>query len=161
MPNLILCFFRIDVVVRAQLVPGMFLIGLDNQPHQMVPHYVAFIEVAERQTWNGAQYGSSLYETRTPVGGKINLGDVARNHCLGVHADARQEHFHLLGRCVLRLVENDESVVQRPAAHESQRGDLYNPVLDEPLDLVHVQKDMQRIIQRAEIRIDFLFNVSR
>ena len=69
----------------------MFLIGLDNQPHQMVPHYVAFIEVAERQTWNGAQYGSSLYETRTPAGGKINLGDVARNHCLGVHADARQE----------------------------------------------------------------------
>ena len=39
-------------------------------------------------------------------------------------AEARQEHAHLLARRVLRLVEDDEAVVERAAAHERERRDL-------------------------------------
>ena len=37
---------------------------------------------------------------------------------------ARQEHLDLRQGSVLRLVQNDEGVVQRAAAHVGQRGDL-------------------------------------
>ena len=36
-----------------------------------------------------------------------------------------EEHLHLLGRGVLRLVEDDEGVVERAPAHEGQRRDLH------------------------------------
>ena len=43
---------------------------------------------------------------------------------LRAEPEPRQEHLHLLGRRVLRLVEDDERVVERPAAHERERRDL-------------------------------------
>ncbi len=39
-------------------------------------------------------------------------------------AETREEHLHLLRRRVLRLVEDDERVVQRAPAHERQRRHL-------------------------------------
>ena len=56
--------------------------------------------------------------------GQVDLGDVAGDHDLGAEAEAGEEHLHLLGRGVLRLVEDDERVVERAAAHVGQRGDL-------------------------------------
>ena len=56
--------------------------------------------------------------------GQVDLGDVAGDHGLGADADAGEEHLHLLGRRVLRFVEDDEGVVEGAAAHEGQRCDL-------------------------------------
>ena len=56
--------------------------------------------------------------------GQVDLGDVAGDHDLGAEAEPGQEHLHLLGRGVLRLVEDDEGVVERAAAHVGQRRDL-------------------------------------
>ena len=56
--------------------------------------------------------------------GQVDLGQVAGDDRLGADADARQEHLHLLRRRVLRLVEDDEGVVERAPAHEGQRRDL-------------------------------------
>ena len=58
------------------------------------------------------------------AGRQVDLGDVARDHHLRAEAETGQEHLHLLGRGVLRLVEHDERVVQRAAAHVGERGDL-------------------------------------
>jgi hypothetical protein len=49
---------------------------------------------------------------------------------LRVEPDAGEEHLHLLGRRVLRFVEDDERVVERAAAHEGQRRDLDRGALE-------------------------------
>ena len=53
--------------------------------------------------------------------------------------EARQEHLHLLGRRVLRFVEDDERVVQRAAAHERDRRDFDDAALEQPLDALGVE----------------------
>ena len=61
---------------------------------------------------------------------QVDLRDVAGDHRLGAEADAREEHLHLLGRGVLRLVEDDEGVVQRAPAHVGERRDLDGAALE-------------------------------
>ena len=56
--------------------------------------------------------------------------DVAGDDGLGAEADAGEEHLHLLGRRVLRLVEDDEGVVERAPAHEGERRDLDGAALE-------------------------------
>ena len=62
-----------------------------------------------------------LQQSGTPRIGQIDLRHVSRDHGLGVIAEPRQEHLHLLAGGVLRLVHDDERVIQRAAAHESER----------------------------------------
>ena len=69
-------------------------------------------------------------QPRARAAGQVDLGDVAGHHGLGPEPDAGQEHLHLLGRGVLRLVEHDERVVERAAAHVGQRGDLDRAAVD-------------------------------
>ena len=64
-----------------------------------------------------------LHESRQAAD-EVGLRDVAGDHDLAAEAEAREEHLHLLGRGVLRLVEDDERVVQRAPAHERERRDL-------------------------------------
>jgi hypothetical protein len=47
--------------------------------------------------------------------------------------DARQEHLHLLGTGVLRLVKNDKGFVQRTAAHEGEWRNFDNIAFDQAL----------------------------
>ena len=56
--------------------------------------------------------------------GRVDLRDVAEAHDLGARAGARDQRLHLLGREVLRLVEDDVAVEEGAAAHEIQRADL-------------------------------------
>ena len=64
---------------------------------------------------------------------EVDLRDVTGNDHFGAKAQAGQEHFHLFRRGVLRLVQNDEAVVQCPSAHISQRGNLDVAALHIPL----------------------------
>ena len=56
--------------------------------------------------------------------GRVDLRDVAQADHLGAGAGARDQRLHLLGRQVLRLVEDDVAVEEGAAAHEVQRADL-------------------------------------
>ena len=44
------------------------------------------------------------------IAGEVDLGHVAGDDDFRAEAKARQEHLHLLGRCALSLVEDDEAV---------------------------------------------------
>ena len=55
---------------------------------------------------------------------------------------------------VLGFVEDDDAVVQRPAAHEGERDHLDHVVDHEPLDLLEVHHVVQGIEQRAKVRVD-------
>ncbi len=73
--------------------------------------------------------------------GDVDLGGVAGDHDLRAEPDAGQEHLHLLRRRVLRLVEDDEAVVERAAAHERERRDLDGLAFEQllcPLGIDHV-----------------------
>ena len=71
-----------------------------------------------------------------------------------------QEHLHLLGRGVLRLVEDDERVVERAAAHERDRRDLDRAALDQTRGALGVHHVVERVVERAQIRIHLLLQVA-
>ena len=91
---------------------------------------------------------------------QIDLADVAGDHAFAAEADARQEHLHLLGRRVLRLVEDHEGIVQRAPAHEGQRRNLDQALLEGPRHLVETHQVVQRVVERAQIRVDLLRQIA-
>ena len=88
--------------------------------------------------------------------GEIDLGDVAGDDDLGPESEAREEHLHLLGRGVLRLVENDERVVERATAHVRERRDLDDARLHQLRDRLDVHHVVQRVVQRPQVRVDLV-----
>ena len=72
-----------------------------------------------------------------------------------------EEHLHLLGGGVLRLVEDDERVIERPTAHVCQRRYLDDPGGHQLRDQLGVHHLVQRVIQRAQIRVDLLAQRAR
>jgi len=90
----------------------------------------------------------------------FDLVRVAADHHPAAHPEARKEHLHLERRGVLRLVEDDEGVVERAAAHEGDRRDLDLAAGDAPLDLLGREHVVERVVERAEIGIDLLLHVA-
>ena len=76
------------------------------------------------------QHVAHMDEAGALLARQVDLRDVAGDDDLRAEAEPRQEHLHLLRRGVLRLVEDDEAVVERPPAHEGERRDLDRPALD-------------------------------
>ena len=92
---------------------------------------------------------------------QIHLGLVAGDDRLGSVTEPRQKHQHLFRRGILRLVQDDERVVQRAAAHVGQGGDLNGSALGVPDNLLGGQHVLQRVVQRAQIGRDFFVKVPR
>ena len=94
------------------------------------------------------------------AGRQVDLRHVAGDDRLRAVAEAREEHLHLLGGRVLRLVEDDEGVVQRAAAHEGERRHLDRAALDQLAGAVEVDHVVQRVVERAEVRVHLLRQVA-
>ena len=135
-------------------------VGLDDPLHQLVAHHVALVEVHEGDALDLAEDAQRLDQAGRTAVRQVDLGDVAGDDRLAAEADARQEHLHLLGRGVLRLVEDHERVVQRAAAHEGERRDLDGAALEQPLDLLGLEHVVERVVQRPQVRIDLLLQVA-
>ncbi len=93
-------------------------------------------------------------EQAAAAAGHVDLGGVAGDDGLGPEADAGEEHLHLLGRRVLRLVEDDEAAVERAAPHERQRRDLDGAPLEQPLRALGLDHVVERVVQRTQVRVD-------
>ena len=100
-------------------------------------------------------------EKATLVASYVNLGRVARDNDTRTESDTRQEHFHLLRRRVLRLVENDEAVVQGPATHEGERRDFDHLLLDQTLHTLHVEHVVEGVVERPKVRVDLCHQIAR
>ena len=94
------------------------------------------------------------------AGGQVDLRHVAGDHRLRAVAEAGEEHLHLLAGGVLRLVEDDERVVQRAAAHEGERRDLDDAALQHLLRAVEVDHVVQRVVERPQVRVDLLGEIA-
>src|SRR5262249_57893991 len=91
---------------------------------------------------------------------EVDLGDIAVDDGLAAETDAREEHLHLLGRGVLRLIEYHERMVERAPAHERQWSDLDGAAIEELHDLVEAHQIVKRIVERPQVRIDFRRHVA-
>src|SRR5690606_14286285 len=88
--------------------------------------------------------------------GEVDLGDVTGHDDLGTEAEPGEEHLHLLGRRVLRLVEDYKCVVKCTTAHVGQRGDLDRAVRHQPGGRVRIHHDVQRVVHRPQVEDDLL-----
>ena len=113
------------------------VVGADDAAHERVAHHVASVK---RDTADAldAVAGCAIASTRPDFwpGGRSIWRRVAGDDHARALAEAGQEHLHLHRRGVLRLVEDDEGVGQRAAAHEGERRDLDHAGLQAALDLV-------------------------
>ena len=86
--------------------------------------------------------------------GQVDLGHVAGDDDLRAEPEPGQEHLHLLGRRVLRFVEDDERVVQGAAAHVRKRRDLDRAPVHQAVPRLGVEHVVERVVERAQIRVD-------
>ena len=139
----------------------VLFVSVDDALHQMVPHHIALIEVHKRNPIHVAQNIRRFHQPAAPRVGQIDLGDVAGHHALGVESHAGDEHLHLLAGGVLRFVEDDERIVQGAPAHEGDGRDLDHIFLQIAVHLLRFQQIVERVVQRPQIRIDFLLQRAR
>src|SRR3569623_764136 len=97
--------------------------------------------------------------------GRVDLGNVAQAHHLGAGAGTGDQRLHLLGREVLRLVDDEELVEEGAAAHEVERLHFY-PGTDQVLRgsaspfagiVVALVQYVEVVFQCAHPRRHFLF----
>ena len=93
--------------------------------------------------------------------GQVDLGQVPGNDHFAAYTKAREEHFELLHGGVLRLIENDHRIRECTTAHESKGGYLDDAFLHELIEFGIGQHVLQRIVKRLQVRVDFLFHVTR
>lgn len=91
---------------------------------------------------------------------RVDLGAVAGDDHARALAQTGQEHLHLHGGGVLRLVQNHEGIRQRAAAHEGQGRDLDALFLHQLLHLLRGQEIVQRVVKRLHIGIDLFLHVA-
>src|SRR5215831_17547729 len=128
--------------------------------NQGVAHYIDLGEVGEGDPLDVAQDLTGVGEARGTTSGQVHLSHIPGNHRLAVEAQAGEEHLHLLDGGVLRLVENDECVVERAAAHEGKRRYLDRALVQKVGGEIDVQHVVQSIVERAQIGVYLLGQIS-
>src|SRR2546423_949560 len=135
--------------LRAGLL-GVQLVRLHDPLDELVSHDVLVPEADECDAVDRGEDVLHLDQPRGLLARQVDLGHVAGDDHLGAEAEPRQEHLHLLRARVLRLVEDDEGVVQGAAAHEGERRDLDLAafhVRGEPVGVEHV---VERVEERPQ-----------
>ncbi len=120
-----------------------------------MPHDVVAVELDEREVGDAVEDVTHREQSAAAASlGQVDLGDVAGDDDLGAEPEPGQEHLHLLGGGVLRFVEDDERVVERATAHERERRDLDGAALHQPGHDLRLEHVVQRVVERAEVRVD-------
>src|ERR1700730_925350 len=119
----------------ARLGSAIFVVSLDDALHQAVADDVALIEIDERDAFDLSDHIDRLDEAGAPVVRKVDLRHVAGDDRFRIETQTCEEHFHLLARGVLGLVEDDEGVVERTTAHEGERRDLDRILIEKTLEI--------------------------
>src|SRR5688572_20329892 len=124
---------------------GVRLISLDDHLHQLMAHHVFFVEVNKFNPFYIGQHAFSLDQATSFSGWQVNLRYVAGDNGLGAKTDSREEHFHLLARRVLGLIQDDERIGQRATTHKGQGRYFYDAFLQEACDALVVDQIKKRV----------------
>src|SRR5258708_5460970 len=93
----------------ARRLPGVKpLIGIDDVGHELVPHHVVTGQPGEVHVVAPVQDVLHQAQAAGRAGRQIDLRDIAGDHDPRAEAEPGEEHFHLLRRGVLCLIEDDK-----------------------------------------------------
>ena len=73
----------------------------------------------------------------------------------------REKHFHLVGGRILRFVEYHKAIAERAPAHECQWSNFDLVLRPQLLHLVIGQHVAQSVVERPEVGVHLLGQVSR
>ena len=124
-------------------------------------HHVLFGQAHLSDAVHMAQHLQGVDQTAAGLFGQVDLGHVAGDDHLAAHAHTGQEHLHLFGGGVLRLVQNDKGIVQRAPAHIGKGRDLNDLLFKQFLEGFRPQQIKQPIVQRAQIGVYLVLQVAR
>ena len=88
------------------------------------------------------------------------MGHIAGNYGLRAVTEPGQKHFHLFRGGVLRFIKNDESMIERAAAHIGQRRDFNHLALKHAGGFFNTEQVIKRVVERAQVRVDLLREVA-
>ena len=114
----------------------------------------------EIKAFDAGELFFGIFQAGFDVARQIDLADVAGDHGFGAEADAGEKHLHLLGRGVLRFIENHISAVERAPAHIGQGRDFDQAFFQKLGHAVEAHQIVKRIVKRAQIGVDFLRQVA-
>ena len=101
-----------------------FVVGFYDTLDELMADDVLFLEFDFADSFYAFQDLHGLYESGGGCRRQVDLCHIASNDHFGIHSEAGEEHLDLVCRRVLRFVEDDDRIVQRPSAHKSEGGDL-------------------------------------
>ena len=136
------------------------LVGFDDLAHQIVTHDVDMGEADVTDARDRLEQPDRVAKPRFLSRRKVGLGRIAVDHHPRPLAEAGQEHLHLHRGRVLRLVEKDRGLGERPPAHERERRDLDHAGLKAAFDHPPVHEVVERVIDRAQVGIDLVAHVA-
>ena len=79
-------------------------VGANDLLHQVVTYHVSFSELHQADSFDLAAHFKRFDQPALLSLRQVNLRHVPGDYRFRVEAQPRQEHFHLLARCVLRFV---------------------------------------------------------
>ena len=94
------------------------VVGGDDPLDELVANDVVGAETDEADVLDPGKDVADHHQPRPLVARKVDLGDVAGHDHPRAKPQPRQEHLHLLGARVLRLIEDHEGVVKRVVRDE-------------------------------------------
>src|SRR5690606_30124815 len=121
---------------------------------------VAAVELDELDALDMAEDVDGLDEAAVRALREVGLGDVSGDDAAGAGTEAGEEHLHLGRGGVLGLVEDDEGVRERPAAHVGEGYDLDGVLVEVGRELVAGDHVLEGVVERAEVGIDLLAEVA-
>ena len=92
-----------------EIVPP--LVSSHDSLDKVMTHDIHLVEMDEADSVNTTQDFEHLNQATLLSGRQVDLRNVAGDHHFRIETDTSQNHLHLLGRRVLRLVYDDEAVV--------------------------------------------------
>ena len=115
--------------------------------HERMPDNVGSGEVMKFDSGNIFQNARCLDEAGLFGAREIDLRDVAGHDHARFVAEAREKHHHLFRGGILRFVEDDVGIGERPTPHISERRDLDYSFFRKAGDVGCIQHVMQCIVE--------------
>src|SRR5215813_2422845 len=86
------------------------LVCTNDALNERMTNDISLVEVDKRNALHARDHITRFDQTRHLTQRKIDLGDVSSDYSFTAITDAGQEHFHLLGSRILRLVQNHKRI---------------------------------------------------
>ena len=136
-----------------------FAVSFYDTLYKRMPYDIFFGEMNKRDARDFTEHVAGIDEAATLRMRQVDLREIACDDHLGAHAQAGEEHLNLRHSGVLRLIEDNNGIGKRSAAHESQGRNLNNAFFHILLQFGLRNHILQRIIKRLQIGVDLLLHI--